>query len=142
MRSEKLQQLIHNSALHPNVHSATVRVRFTDIIDDESELFEYETVPGTQFEISRTVYKNGNTKYFIDGEDSSFKEVCERLKQKGIDLDHNRFLILQGEVELISLMPPKGLKEDEVGLLEYLEDIIGTYHFNIRLKELELILKQ
>jgi structural maintenance of chromosome 4 len=27
---------------------------------------------------------------------------------KGIDLDHNRFLILQGEVEQISLMKPKG----------------------------------
>ena len=48
------------------------------------------------------------------------------LRKKGIDLDHNRFLILQGEVEQISLMKPKGLTENETGLLEYLEDIIGS----------------
>jgi structural maintenance of chromosome 4 len=48
------------------------------------------------------------------------------LKKKGIDLDHNRFLILQGEVEQISLMDPKGKNEGDVGLLEYLEDIIGS----------------
>eukprot|EP00347_Sterkiella_histriomuscorum_P007115 403350207 len=141
MRSDKLQQLIHNSALHPNVQSASVKVRFTDIIDDENEVFEYERVPNTQFEISRTVYRNSNTRYFINGEESSFKDVCELLKKKGIDLDHNRFLILQGEVEQISLMPPKGLKEDEVGLLEYLEDIIGTTHLKPRLTELEEKLK-
>jgi len=41
-------------------------------------------------------------------------------------LDHNRFLILQGEVEQISLMKPKGLTAHETGLLEYLEDIIGS----------------
>ena len=29
------------------------------------------------------------------------------LKAKGIDLDHNRFLILQGEVEAIAMMKPK-----------------------------------
>ena len=41
-------------------------------------------------------------------------------------MDHNRFLILQGEVEQISLMKPKALTENETGLLEYLEDIIGS----------------
>ena len=52
--------------------------------------------------------------------------MASLLRGKGIDLDHNRFLILQGEVEQISLMKPKGLTENETGLLEYLEDIIGT----------------
>lgn len=45
---------------------------------------------------------------------------------KGIDLANNRFLILQGEVEQISLMKPKGKNEDETGLLEYLEELIGS----------------
>lgn len=53
-------------------------------------------------------------------------EVIEKLKKKGIDLDNNRFLILQGEVEQISLMKPKAPNENEDGLLEFLEDIIGT----------------
>ena len=51
------------------------------------------------------------------------------LKDQGIDLDHNRFLILQGEVEQISLMKPKGTTANEEGLLEYLEDIIGSNRF-------------
>lgn len=35
-------------------------------------------------------------------------------------------VVQQGEVELISQMKPKALTEHEDGLLEYLEDIIGT----------------
>jgi len=52
--------------------------------------------------------------------------VVTRLKERGIDLDNNRFLILQGEVEQIAMMKPKGKGAQEVGLLEYLEDIIGS----------------
>ena len=48
------------------------------------------------------------------------------LRTKGIDLDHNRFLILQGEVEQISQMKPKAENKNEEGMLEYLEDIIGS----------------
>merc|ERR1712025_366360 len=43
--------------------------------------------------------------------------------------DHNRFLILQGEVEQIALMKPKGQNENDEGMLEYLEDIIGSSRF-------------
>jgi hypothetical protein len=42
--------------------------------------------------------------------------VIVLLKQKGIDLDHNRFLILQGEVEQISLMKPKAVNEHDSGM--------------------------
>lgn len=48
------------------------------------------------------------------------------LKSKGIDLTNNRFLILQGEVEQISLMKPRSGDPEKPGLLEYLEDIIGS----------------
>lgn len=76
--------------------------------------------------MARRVDRNSNSKYMIDGYESSFKEVCDLLQGKGIDLEHNRFLILQGEVEQISLMKPIAEKDKEVGLLEYLEDIIGS----------------
>ena len=33
---------------------------------------------------------------------------------------------MQGEVEQISLMKPKAEDKNDTGLLEYLEDIIGT----------------
>ena len=65
-------------------------------------------------------------RYFIDEKSSSFTEVTNVLKKRGVDLDNNRFLILQGEVELISQMKPKGANPHEEGLLEYLEDIIGS----------------
>ncbi len=47
----------------------------------------------------------------------------------GIDLNNNRFLILQGEVEQISLMKPKAPNEHEEGILEYIEDIIGSNRY-------------
>ncbi len=55
---------------------------------------------------------------------------------KGIDLDHNRFLILQGEVEQISLMKPKSENEHDIGLLEYLDEIIGSSVHVERIKQL------
>jgi hypothetical protein len=67
--------------------------------------------------------------------------VTTLLKGKGIDLDNNRFLILQGEVEQISLMRPRsepdgpGGKDGAPGLLEYLEDIIGTDALVPRIEE-------
>jgi structural maintenance of chromosome 4 len=51
------------------------------------------------------------------------------LSSKGIDLTNNRFLILQGEVEQIAMMRPKSGDADKPGLLEYLEDIVGTNVF-------------
>ena len=45
-------------------------------------------------------------------------EVTTLLKGRGIDLDHNRFLILQGEVEQIAMMKPKGVTPGDEGLLE------------------------
>mgnify|MGYP000872291653 FL=1 len=55
---------------------------------------------------------------------------------KGIDLSHNRFLILQGEVETIASMKQKSGNKDHPGLLEYLEDIIGSSQFVEPLEEL------
>ena len=38
-------------------------------------------------------------------------------------------MLLQGEVEQISLMKPKAPTPHETGMLEYLEEIIGTYTY-------------
>lgn len=86
-------------------------------------------VPGSAFVIARTAHRNNTSNYFVDGRRSNFGEVTALLKGKGVDLDNNRFLILQGEVEQISMMKPKGASEHETGLLEYLEDIVGTDRF-------------
>ena len=68
-----------------------------------------------------------NTSFYqIDGKRCQFKQVAKLLRAQGIDLDHNRFLILQGEVEQIAMMKSKAPNEHEPGMLEFLEDIIGS----------------
>ena len=54
-----------------------------------------EVVPGTDFTVSRTAHRNNSSVYYIGSRKSSFGEVTDLLKGKGIDLDNNRFLILQ-----------------------------------------------
>jgi structural maintenance of chromosome 4 len=103
--------------------------------------------------VTRTAYRNNSSKYTINDRTSSFTEVTSLLKNKGIDLDHNRFLILQvspclislgfadwnkGEVESIAQMKAKAQNEHEDGLLEYLEDIIGTNKYKEPIEQASL----
>ena len=55
----------------------------------------FEFVPNSQFTVSRTAHRNNSSDYYIDDKKSNFTEVTKLLKSKGIDLDNNRFLILQ-----------------------------------------------
>ncbi|GAA5988400.1 hypothetical protein JCM11641_005463 [Rhodosporidiobolus odoratus] len=71
----------------------------------------------------------------VNGKAATPTEVKQMLLGRGIDLTHNRFLILQGEVESIAQMPPKGRTSSEEGLLEYLEDIIGTADYKPLIEE-------
>ncbi|KAF5370011.1 hypothetical protein D9758_001368 [Tetrapyrgos nigripes] len=123
MRQGKLSELIHNSARYPDLDECSVEVFFREIIDLPDDKFEI--VPGSQLHVARYAYKSNASKYTINHRQSTYAEVQSLLKGRGIDLDHKRFLILQGEVESIAQMKPKGTEHDE-GLLEYLEDIIGT----------------
>lgn len=111
-----------------------------------------QIIPESNFFVSRTVYKDGGGQYTLNGRVTQFKEIGQFLRTVGIDLDHNRFLILQvffkclrnelethffkGEVEQISLMKPKALTEHDEGMLEYLEDIIGSSRFKNPLNKL------
>ena len=100
------------------------------IVDKEGEN-EYDVIPGSEIVVSRTAFKDNSSYYSIDGRKTNFKEVSTLLKGKGIDLVHNRFLILQGEVEQISQMKPKAENPNEEGMLEYLEDIIGSSRLKV-----------
>ncbi|GAB2212621.1 hypothetical protein Droror1_Dr00020598 [Drosera rotundifolia] len=124
MRLNKVSELIHNSTNHQNLDSASVSVYFQEIIDRNDG--EYEVVSGSEFVINRVAFRDNSSKYYINDQASNFTEVTKKLKGKGVDLDNNRFLILQGEVEQISLMKPKAQGPHDEGFLEYLEDIIGT----------------
>lgn len=45
-------------------------------------------------------------------------------------------ITLQGEVEQIALMKPKAQNEHETGMLEFLEDIMGTNRYKVPLEKL------
>lgn len=55
----------------------------------------YEAVPSTDFVITRVAFRDNSSKYYINDRGSNFTEVTKKLKGKGVDLDNNRFLILQ-----------------------------------------------
>ncbi|KAF8548534.1 hypothetical protein OG21DRAFT_1489310 [Imleria badia] len=125
MRQGKLSELIHNSARYPDLDDCSV----------EPGPDAYQVVPNSQLVVARIAYKNNSSKYMINGCASNFTEVQTLLKGRGIDLDHKRFLILQGEVESITQMKPKAQNEHEDGLLECLEDIVGTSSYKTPIEE-------
>ncbi|EJU02564.1 RecF/RecN/SMC protein [Dacryopinax primogenitus] len=134
MRQGKLSELIHNSADYPDLEYCSVEVHFRDIIDLPGP-DAFEAVPNSELVVSRKAFKSNSSTYTINDRNSNFTEVTTLLKGRGIDLDHKRFLILQGEVESIAQMKPKAPTEHEDGLLEYLEDIIGTAKYKQAIEE-------
>uniref|UniRef100_A0AAR5Q6Q8 Structural maintenance of chromosomes protein n=1 Tax=Dendroctonus ponderosae TaxID=77166 RepID=A0AAR5Q6Q8_DENPD len=127
IRCKKVSVLLHNSDQFQNVQSCTVAIHFAEIIDTEGD--GYDVVPGSEFVVSRTANKDNSSFYQLNHTRVQFKDIAMLLKKHGIDLEHNRFLILQGEVEQLAMMKCKGEKEGETGMLEYLEDIIGTSRY-------------
>jgi len=124
LRLKRLAELIHRSEGKPQCEKAKVTIHFCEIVDTGPET--YEIIPGSKFKLSREVNRKSHTTYRIDGKPVKYELVRSLLLEKGVDLTHERYLILQGEVESISRMKPKGETPTEVGLLEYLEEIIGT----------------
>lgn len=150
IRQNKLSDLIHNSIHCSKSPYTKVSIYFKTIEDidgeteegevDEEDLERKEMLMEEvwkhvkewnpeedldNFIISREATIDNQSKYRINGKVVTQKDVFDLLYKKGIDLNNNRFLILQGEVEQIAQMNPKGGKNED-GLLEYLEDIIGT----------------
>ncbi|KAM0675057.1 Structural maintenance of chromosomes protein 4 [Gurleya vavrai] len=70
--------------------------------------------------------------YYINDKEVQQKELVVFMENEGVDIENNRFLILQGEIESISLMKPKNN-----GMLEYIEDAIGTSKYILQIEELE-----
>lgn len=70
------------------------------------------------------------SKYTLNDEAIPYQGLICFLRQQGIDIDNNRFLILQGEIENISLMPP-------LDLLNYIEDCVGTAAYKEQIEGVE-----
>ncbi|GAB7351361.1 hypothetical protein MBLNU459_g2044t1 [Dothideomycetes sp. NU459] len=133
MRQGKISALIHNSAAFPDLDHCEVEVHFQEVVDLPEG--GHNVVPESTLVISRRAFKNNSSQYYIDGKSSNFTAVTTLLRDRGVDLDHKRFLILQGEVESIAQMKPKAASEHDDGLLEYLEDIIGTSKYKTPIDE-------
>lgn len=145
MRQSKLSALIHQSLEYPNLDMCSVEIYFDEIeehLNGEASDSTYTIKPDSRLIISRKAFKNNTSKYMINNRESSYAEVTALLKEKGIDLDHKRFLILQGEVESIAQMKSKAQNEHEDGLLEYLEDIIGTSGYKKTIEETSVELER
>ncbi|KAI4634722.1 hypothetical protein J4E83_002042 [Alternaria metachromatica] len=136
MRQSKLSALIHNSAAFPDLDYCEVEVHFQEVKDLPNG--GHEVIPDSDLVVSRRAFKNNSSKYYINRKESTFTIVTTLLKDRGVDLDHKRFLILQGEVESIAQMKPKAQGEHDDGLLEYLEDIIGTSKYKTPIAESEV----
>jgi structural maintenance of chromosome 4 len=148
LRLNKVSELIHKSAavMSDPPQTARVSVFFQEIVDTGEGDEDYRVVPNTDTVITRIARIDNSSSYKLNGKTCQFKEVAAYLDSKGIDLDNNRFLILQGEVEMISMMQPKGKTDSDEGLLEYLEDIIGSSKFveetNLAAEKVEALTEQ
>jgi len=136
IRSKKISVLIHNSENHKDATSCTVEVHFEKGIDNEDGSFSI--VPNSSFYVSRTAFKDNSSQYHLNKKRVQFKQIAELLQGSGVDLNHNRFLILQGEVEQIALMKPMSKSPTDHGMLEFLEDIIGSIRFKDAIEKLNV----
>ena len=146
MRQGKLSELIHNSEGGLKLDFCQVDIHFMHVVDDDKRVNVAHKVPDSDIIISRRATRNNSSQYLINGRNSNYTDVTTYLRGQGIDLDHKRFLILQGEVESIAQMKPKAERENDDGLLEYLEDIIGTSKYKslideslVKVEELNLL---
>ncbi|CAL8130636.1 unnamed protein product [Orchesella dallaii] len=139
IRCKKVSVLIHKSELLPQVSSCAVTVHFIKIIDngDDDPKDEINIVPDSRITVCRRAYHNNSSSYWLNDKKVVFKEVATFLQRSGIDIVHNRFLILQGEVEQIAQMPPKATNNHETGFLEFIDEIIGTKRYESPLQKLK-----
>lgn len=54
-------------------------------------------IAGSEFSIGRIANVNNKTDYLLNDVPTRFGELAALMKSKGVDLDNNRFLILQVE---------------------------------------------
>lgn len=93
IRCKKISTLLHNSARYPNVNMCSVAVHFRQVMDKEDNTCD--EIPGSDIIVERTAFRDNSSYYTINGKRVQFKEVAKLLKKHQVDLDHNRFLILQ-----------------------------------------------
>lgn len=77
----------------------------------------YESYP--VLEISRQIFKNGTTKYLLNGTVSKLRVIKHLFRSAGLNVDNPTFLVLQGRITTILSMKP-------MELLGLIEECAGT----------------
>jgi len=122
LRVKSFKELINNS--NPKPRKASV-----DIHCYEIDRASNQRIRGSEFKVSRIISQSGGTMFRIDGQRKTAEEMTQFWKSKKIDLASNRIFILQNQVENISTMSPKKADNGKDGLIEFLEEIIGSDQF-------------
>ncbi len=78
---------------YPSLEHARVAVYFQRVLDKPDG--SCEVLPASDLVISREAFRSNSSRYTVDGKTSNFTEVTTLLRSYGVDLDNNRFLILQ-----------------------------------------------
>jgi structural maintenance of chromosome 4 len=132
LRLKNLSELIHRGYNESDkvVTKASVEIEFVEVENDEE-------IPGSMFSVAREVNHRGSSKYYLNKSQVKIEKIEEFFMRMGMDLANNRFIILQGEVEKISMMKPMTGDFDRPGMLEYLEELIGSDKYVDAIKRLE-----
>lgn len=92
-------------------------------VSSKQEGDDYEVIPDSKFCVSRTACRDNSSTYYINGKKKTFRDVGMLLRSHGIDLDHNRFLILQvgvNQTDFKAVFPVKALQKCRLEGLEVL----------------------
>lgn len=93
MRLRKVSELIHKSEQFPSLRECKVSVHFQEVVDlPEGGV---EVLPNSDFVVARTADKDCKVAYYMNDRKTTATEVTTFFKGKGVDLDNDRFLILQ-----------------------------------------------
>lgn len=132
-RTKKLSDLIHRSS-NETCNFARVSIYFKRVGKIDGKTFDIEK---SSFCVTRKVTDNNKSLFFFNNTKISRDDLKQILKNHGLGLDHDRFLILQGEVESISLLKAKAENEDEDCMLSLMDDIIGTNRYKVPLEKVK-----
>ena len=132
LRLKNLSELIHRGYNQEQASPQSTRVKI-----EFAEVGGEGQVEQEAFSVSREVNLRGASRYHLNGRVVKIDHIEQFFRRKGVDLANNRFIILQGEIEKISMMRPCSHDRDRPGLLEYLEDLIGSEQHVETIEQLE-----
>jgi len=131
IRFKRLYQLIFSSNEILDNFASVCTVFNRSIFNSGMRKIEFK-----EFTITRKIFSRFSSLYLINGREITYRSFKKLIGLLKFNLKNDRFLIQQGEVEKISSMKPMGIKNQEIGLIEFLEDSMGsTRYLNILQKK-------